>query len=190
MKYHKDYCLPFNDITISTEDVTIIKSEMRNHDNKRFLDYQSFFGNKKILRTDFANDLKTFAKKYNTKLGVLAALTAIPGTIVPIHIDGDPSSYNQWRLTFYTEGEPGTLSWYNMAREPVYNPDSKAYRYNESEGKVIFSTILDCKSAIIKTSVPHSLDLTDTKTSRLTITATFAPVISWDKLSKEYYETI
>ena len=190
MQYHKDYCLPFDEISISRQDVLLIKSEMRDHDNKRFLDYQTFFGNKKILRTDFANDLKIFAKKYDTKLATLAALTANPGVTVPIHVDGDLDSYNQWRLTFYTEGEPGIISWYNGNSKPVYSSESKAYRYDNFDGNVVFSTILDANSAFIRTSVPHSLDLSNTKTPRLTITATFSPNISWDKLSKDYYETI
>lgn len=191
MNYHKDYCLPFNEISLSNKDIDTIKSQMREHDDKRYLDYQPFLANRTILRTEFAKDLKEFANKFDMKLSVIAALTANPGTVVPIHIDGDPSMFNDWRLTFYSEGEPGDISWYNIEKEPVYSSESKAYRFDNLESaSEVFTTSLDQKSAIIRTGVPHSLDLRKTTRPRLTITATFHPAKSWAEMANYYYATI
>ena len=43
-------------------------------------------------------------------------------------------------------------------------------------------------SAFVRTNEPHQLDMTTTTEPRLTITATFAPEISWEELNERLDE--
>lgn len=149
----------------------------------------------RVTRTDFVKNMIRLGKMLNLKVSSISAFTGKPGTHCLPHIDGDQDNNYAWRVAYYTQGEPATLNWYKntnrIVRHQVLDTSNKRIDdINTPTGytvvdtnEVIYHEVLNMHSAFVRTDVPHSLDMTQTITPRLTISATFFPHISWEELN-------
>ena len=175
--------VPFTKFKIHADDIDLIKGQLKPHDTNRFLEYHNYLDLKKILRTEFAKNLKEFAASIGVKLATISALTARPNTVVPIHVDGDAQGALKWRLAFYVEGEPGTITWFKHNDAIYYDPPAKSFKIvDELNLHIVDRTVLNMGAALIRTDIPHQLDTSTNIMPRLTITATFSPQIEWEEL--------
>lgn len=175
--------MPFTKFKIHADDIDLIKNQLKPHDTERFLEYHNYLDLKKILRTEFAKNLKEFAASIGVKLASISALTALPKTVVPIHVDGDAQGALKWRLAFYVEGDPGDMTWFEHNDAIYYDPPAKSFKIvDELKLNVVDQTILNMGAALIRTDIPHQLDTSTSNVPRLTITATFSPQIEWEDL--------
>jgi hypothetical protein len=170
---------PF-DYTVSQDDINLFVSMMREHGENKTLDYHGYLNPKKTFRTQFGKDMRELADKLGLKLAGIFAFTAHAGSVTSKHIDGDEDGPLKWRLCFYVGGEPGILSWYPITRSE-FDKNVGAHVVDNDEAP-LYSQVLE-GAGFVRTEYPHVLDLSNTKTDRLTITATFSPQIDWDTLN-------
>jgi hypothetical protein len=149
----------------------------------------------RVTRTDFVKNMIRLGKLLNLKVSSISAFTGKPGTHCLPHIDGDQDNNYAWRVAYYTQGEPATLNWYKNTNRIVRHQvlDTSNKRIDDANtptgytvvdtNEVIYHEVLNMHSAFVRTDVPHSLDMTQTITPRLTISATFFPHISWEELN-------
>jgi hypothetical protein len=136
------------------------------------------------------------ARMLNLKVSSINVFTGKPGTHCLPHIDGEASNSYTWRLAYYVQGEPAKLNWYSYDPNTSMNHhklDTSNSRNSDPETptgytvvdtqEIIYTHVLDMPSAFVRTDIPHSLDMIDTVTPRLTISATFSPHISWQELN-------
>jgi hypothetical protein len=172
---------PF-DLDISEADVAQLTGLMHPHKDDKTLEYHGYFSPKKTFRTQFAQDMRSLGEKLDVKLAGIYAFSARAGSVTPKHIDGEQNNTLIWRLCFYVGGEPGILSWYRKDPTYSFDPHVGAYIGGENDAP-LYSRLLDVKAGFVRTEYPHVLDLSNTTTDRITITATFAPQISWEELN-------
>jgi hypothetical protein len=179
---NEEFILPFDQVSISTEDETYIYNLLKSHDRSKVLDYHGYLHPKLTFKTKFAQELKAFGDTIDLRLAGIYAFTANANTTTSIHIDGNiESGPLPWRICWYCRGDAGTLSWYPTDSNTVFDNHVGAYVLPHTI-EPIATVKLNMKSAIIRTEIPHLLDLSGTTVDRLTITATFKPYISWQEL--------
>lgn len=178
------YFRNFSSVSITEHDTKIITDSMNPHNEEYGITYHGYLDLKTTLRTSLSKDLKAFANTINLRVAGIYAFTATAGSESRIHLDGDEQfGPLPWRLSFYVKGEPGTLTWHTPVDELEFNRHAKAFFPCDQESPVVFSKLLDIKSAFVRTNIPHKLDVSNTITDRLTITATFLPRITWEELN-------
>lgn len=139
-------------------------------------------------------------RQLGLKLNTVGMFTGKPGCITSKHIDGTFGHAFTWRVAYYAKGEAAPLTWF----KPVTSEDSIRIKEIEHAGdvrdappagytevdatEVVHTELLDMHSAFVRTNEPHQLDMTTTTEPRLTITATFAPEISWEELNERLDE--
>ena len=155
---------------------------------------------KSLIRTQFAKNMIRLGRQLGLKLNTVGMFTGKPGCITSKHIDGTFGHAFTWRVAYYAKGEAAPLTWF----EPVTSEDSIRIKEIEHAGdvrdappagytevdatEVVHTELLDMHSAFVRTNEPHQLDMTTTTEPRLTITATFAPEISWEELNERLDE--
>lgn len=183
-----NYFRNFTNVALSAADINTIKGIMHEHRDNHVLDYHGYLDLRTTLRTSLAQQLKEFATTIGLKVAGIYAFTARPGSVTSIHTDGDTiNGPLPWRLAFYAEGQPGVLSWYEDNNASIFSDHSKAYIYRP-DLQPVYSKKLDMPSAFVRTDIPHMLDISETSSDRLTITATFLPRISWQELNSRLDE--
>lgn len=185
---HNNFILPFDMFDISSADEQYLYSLLNAHNPDNVLNYHGYLSPKNTFKTNFAHNLKELAKKLNLRLAGIYAFTAHADTSTSIHIDGDlESGPLPWRLCWYCRGGAGILEWYSKDITNHFDHKVGAYVCNDNP-QPIFSQKLDMRSAFVRTDYPHRLDLNNTNSDRLTITATFKPYITWDELQVRFNE--
>jgi len=155
---------------------------------------------KSLIRTQFAKNMIRLGRQLGLKLNTVGMFTGKPGCITSKHIDGTFGHAFTWRVAYYAKGEAAPLTWF----KPVTSEDSIRIKEIEHAGdvrdappagytevdatEVVHTELLDMHSAFVRTNEPHQLDMTTTTEPRLTITATFAPEISWEELNERLDE--
>ena len=146
---------------------------------------------KSLIRTQFAKNMIRLGRQLGLKLNTVGMFTGIDGTF---------GHAFTWRVAYYAKGEAAPLTWF----KPVTSEDSIRIKEIEHAGdvrdappagytevdatEVVHTELLDMHSAFVRTNEPHQLDMTTTTEPRLTITATFAPEISWEELNERLDE--
>ena len=155
---------------------------------------------KSLIRTQFAKNMIRLGRQLGLKLNTVGMFTGKPGCITSKHIDGTFGHAFTWRVAYYAKGEAAPITWF----KPVTSEDSIRIKEIEHAGdvrdappagytevdatEVVHTELLDMHSAFVRTNEPHQLDMTTTTEPRLTITATFAPEISWEELNERLDE--
>jgi len=149
----------------------------------------------KILRTDFTKNMIRLAKLLDLEVASITAFTGEAGTQCRPHIDGEPGKSYSWRLAYYALGDNSTLDWWRVgpALEHVtLELDNQRDKETDTPTgysiidthKKVHSSLINMKSAFVRTDIPHSVDMTKATEERLTLSATFFPHISWQELNE------
>jgi hypothetical protein len=149
----------------------------------------------RISRTEFTKNMIRLGRMLELKVSSISAFTGKPGTHCLPHIDGDSTANYTWRLAYYVKGEPSTLLWYkntnrvvthhflDTSNKRIVDPHTPSGYSVIDTTEVVHTELLNMSSAFVRTDIPHSLDMSETHTARLTISATFSPHISWEELN-------
>lgn len=190
------YIRPTELYPISDADIDVFASIVSHPDAER-LTYHTI-KDSRVARTPFVKNMIRLARQLNIKVSSINVFTGKPGTHCLPHLDGEPGNSYTWRLAYYVQGEPATLNWYNSESESEvvqshHLLDTSNSRQSDPEtptgytvlevNDIAYSHLLDMPSAFVRTDIPHSLDMTNTTTTRVTISATFSPHISWTELN-------
>jgi hypothetical protein len=179
---------------VSDADIAVFTNLVVHPDSER-LTYHTI-KDQSVTRTKFVKDMIRLGRKLNLKVSSINVFTGKPGTHCLPHLDGDPENSYTWRLAYYVQGEPATLNWYNSkigSTKMHHVLDTSNRRQSDPKtpmgytvvdvGDLVYSHLLDMPSAFVRTDIPHSLDMTNTSNTRVTISATFSPHISWQELN-------
>ena len=155
---------------------------------------------KSLIRTQFAKNMIRLGRQLGLKLNTVGMFTGKPGCITSKHIDGTFEHAFTWRVAYYAKGEACPITWFKPVTDEASIRikeiehvgdvrDAPPAGYTEVDAtEVVHTELLDMHSAFVRTNEPHQLDMTTTTEPRLTITATFAPEISWEELNERLDE--
>jgi len=178
---------------LTEKDIKVFSECVEHPKNARLVHHA--IKDKKILRTDFTKNMIRLAKLLDLEVASITAFTGRAGENSAPHIDGEPGKSYSWRLAYYASGDNSYLNWWRVgpALEHV-TLDLNNQRAKETDTptgysiidthKKVYTQEINMESAFVRTDIPHSVDMRESKEDRLTISATFFPHISWEEINK------